>query len=586
MNNEKFSKIQSDYRYFRDSLAPFYERIRRSRRIAEQEDGALGTNAKKGVPEAKSGHIFNAIQYKHADFMDNFPHVNVLPREESDEGEAEVLSQIIPCILDHARFKDTYNKNSYIKLQNGSACYGVFWDKEKDDGRGDVSISLVQLDRLSWQPNISDIQDSRYVFYDYLMEEDEFRAVYGELDGTKTQTTYEGKDRDRYDDSGNFQVVITDCYYKARDKKGKKVLHLLKFSGNRILEETEGKEEYANGFYEHGKYPFVVDVLHPLYGDITGIGLVELGESQQKYIDKFDQIISEAALYSARPRYFKREGMSGINESQFLDLSVPLVDVAAGSLDETVLKRIEPANLPSFIPQHRKMKIDELKEVLGNRDFSQGGTEGGVTAASAIAALQSSGDKLSRDMIGQTYTAISEIIMLVVELIRQFYNEERTFRVTGDDETTSYIKYSNENIKRKEGAFDKLFEFLGFEVPKANSAQFDIVLSMEKNNPYNRGQHNQLILTLHQMGLLNPQNAQVGCFIIQNLSFDGKEKILEELRKAADAQQNVAQEDSSRGETRGAGNEEMLAVPIGNGAVEEDTADEMIAVPINEEMPN
>ena len=579
MDSEKFSKIQSEYRYFRDALMPFYERVKKARRISENEDGALGIGKADGVPEVKSGHIFNAIQYKHADFLDNYPHINVLPREESDEGEAEVLSQILPCILDRAHFKETYSQNSYTKLQTGCACYGVFWDETAGAGEGDIKISKIILDRLSWQPNVSDIQDSRYVFYDYFMEEDEFIRLYGSLDGVRTQKTYERKDEDKYDDSLNYQVVITDCYYKAKDKSGKASVHLLKFSGNRILEETEGKEEFSGGLYAHGKYPFVMDVMHPIYGDITGVGIAELGESQQRYIDKFDRIISESALYSSKPRYFKKQGVAGVNISQFLDLNVPLVDVDANSLDDTALKRIEAPPLPAFIPEFRKMKIEELKEVLGNRDFSQGGTSGGVTAATAITALQNSGDKLSRDMIAQTYTAITSVFLLVVELIRQFYDEERTFRITGQDETVSYIRYSNKNIQPKAGAFDAFWGFLGMEVPERKSAQFDIVLSVEKNNPYSRGQHNELVLTLYQLGLLNPQNAQVGCFVIENLSFDGKDKILERLRQAGEEAQ--AQMQLPGQGMQSAGGEEMLAVPVGEGSQLEGDGEELLAVPVN-----
>lgn len=581
MEAEKFNKIQSDYRYFRDALSPFYERVRKTRRIAENEDGALSLGTKSDAPEVKSGHIFNAIQYKHADFMDNYPHINVLPREESDEGEAEVLTKILPYILERSHFKEVYSKNSYTKLQTGCACYGVFWDETADAGRGDIKISQIILDRLSWQPNVSDIQDSRYVFYDYFMEEDEFIRLYGNTDGARTQKTYERKDDDRYDDSLNYQVVITDCYYRVKEKDGKCALHLLKFSGNRILEETEGSEEFPNGLYEHGKFPFVMDSLHPLYGDITGVGLVELGESQQRYIDKFDRMISESALYSARPRYFKKEGIAGINVSQFLDLSVPLVDVSANSLDDSVIKRIEPPPLPAFIPEHRKMKIEELKEVLGNRDFSQGGTSGGVTAATAITALQNSGDKLSRDAINQTYTSISEVMLLVIEVVRQFYNEERTFRITGQDETVSYIKYSNKGLKPKTGPFDALWRFLGQEVPEPESAQFDITLSVEKNNPYSRGQHNQLVLSLFQMGLLDPANAQLGCFVIENLSFDGKDKILEQLRKAAEQAQGMQAQGMQAQGGYVPGAEEMLAVPTGGENPLEGEDEEMLAVPTN-----
>lgn len=585
MDKEKFSKIQSDYMYFRQSLEPFYQKVRANNKWADGEPDDIKLKPTDGgVPKVKSGHLFNAIQYKHADFMDNFPHINILPREESDENEAKVLSDIIPCVLDNTDFKNVYSRNTYVKLKNGCCCYGVFWDDEKDFARGDVSVKLVQLDRLAWQPNITNIQDSRCVFYDYFMEYEDFVKTYGERKGIRTQAEYDKKEDDRYDDSQNRQVVICDCYYKVRDGKGKQTLHFIKFSGSEILSESEGKEEYKNGFYEHGKYPFVIDVLHPLTGDITGIGIIELGKNQQAYIDKLDQLISEAALYSARPRFFVKEGMAGVNKSQFLDLSIPLVEVSAGSLDENVIRKIDPVSLPGFISDHRKTKIEELKEVLGNRDFAQGGTSGGVTAASAITALQNSGDKLSRDMINQSYAAISDVVMLVIELIRQYYNEERTFRITGDDESVSYIRYSNENIKNKKmgSLSQKAIEFLkgfGFDVDSeaGRSAKFDVTLSVEKNNPYQRGQHNQLILTLYQMGVLNPQNAQLGSFIISNLSFDGKDKILEELRAASENMQTQMMQQAAAG----AGADEMIAVPT-----QEDTGgalaaeDELVAVPM------
>ena len=83
--------------------------------------------------------------------------------------------------------------------------------------------------------------------------------------------------------------------------------------------------------------------------------------------------------------------------------------------------------MPAFIVNHKTNKIDELKETSGNSDFSQGSTQSGVTAASAIAALQEAGSKLSRDMIRSYYEGFEEETYLVIELIRQFYTEPRSF---------------------------------------------------------------------------------------------------------------------------------------------------------------
>ena len=78
----------------------------------------------------------------------------------------------------------------------------------------------------------------------------------------------------------------------------------------------------------------------------------------------------------------------------------------------------------------KKLKIDELKETTGNRDISTGGTTSGVTAASAIAAMQEAGSKLSRDNSKAAYRAYRKIINMVIERIRQFYDLPRCFRIT------------------------------------------------------------------------------------------------------------------------------------------------------------
>ena len=60
-----------------------------------------------------------------------------------------------------------------------------------------------------------------------------------------------------------------------------------------------------------------------------------------------------------------------------------------------------------------------------------GGTSGGVTAATAIAALQEAGGKLSRNMIADGYDAFGDVVTLVIELVRQFYGLRRQFRLLG-----------------------------------------------------------------------------------------------------------------------------------------------------------
>ena len=56
-----------------------------------------------------SAWLFNCIANKHADAMDNFPSPNILPREEGDKAEAEMLTSIVPVVLEQCDFEATYS---------------------------------------------------------------------------------------------------------------------------------------------------------------------------------------------------------------------------------------------------------------------------------------------------------------------------------------------------------------------------------------------------------------------------------------------------------------------------------------------
>ena len=72
---------------------------------------------KKEDVQPTSAWLFNCIANKHADAMDNFPSPNILPREEGDKAEAEMLTSIIPVILDQSEFEQTYSDVTNYKLK-------------------------------------------------------------------------------------------------------------------------------------------------------------------------------------------------------------------------------------------------------------------------------------------------------------------------------------------------------------------------------------------------------------------------------------------------------------------------------------
>lgn len=494
-------------------------------------------------PKPASAWLLNSILNKHADAMDNYPEPSVLPREENDKQDATKLSEILPVILEQNDFEQTYSDAWWYKLKTGTAVYGVFWDKSRENGLGDVNIKSLDLINLFWEPGIKDIQKSRNVFHVELVDNDILTSNYPILEGklsspTITLATY--KTDDTIDTTNKSSVV--DWYYKKSIETdlGAQItqLHYCKFVNGVVLYASENDPDYADkGFYDHGLYPFEFDTLFVEEGTPTGFGYIDMMKDAQMYIDKLDQIVLKNALMAGTPRYFVGDS-ANINEIEFADWAKAFVRVS-GRVDDTNLKQIEVKTLDAYIVNHLETKKEELKETSGNRDFSQGGTTSGVTAASAIAALQEAGSKLSRDMIKSSYRAVTRINYLVLELIRQFYDEPRSFRITGDKGDTRFTQYDNSNIRPQSTEDD--FE-LGLNEIGADTRKpvFDIKITSQKASPFSKIAQNELAKEMYQLQFFNPQMVDQALIAIEMMDFEGKDMVIEKIGQNGTLAQQMA----------------------------------------------
>lgn len=476
-----------------------------------------------------SAWLFNSIINKHADMMDNFPKPNVLPRSRDSQVDAEKLGKIIPVVLEQNGYQTTYSRKAYDYISDGTAITGVFWDNAKNDGMGDVAIRQIDIHNIFWKPGIEDIQESPEVFTVAAVDNDELVKMYPQMEGKvgndKTTVKYEADDST--DDSNMSEVV--DWYYKVVeyedvviDESGttlprpKTILHYCKYCNGEVLYSSEN-EGLENGFYQHGKFPFVFQVMFPIKDYPAGFGYIDVMKEPQKYIDVLDQLLADNAFKVGTERYFVRRSL-GVNVDDFSDYSKPFVEFD-GNLDDA-LKPIETATIPAFVLQYQTNKIEELKETSGNRDFSQGTTSGGVTAASAIAALQEAGSKLSRDMIRAAHNAFTEECYLVIELIRQFYTEPREFRIDDGKGGYEFVDYDNANIAAETSA-DGILK---------SKPIFDLQVTAEKKSPFSRAAQNEMAKELYSMGLFNPDMSEPALVCLDMMDFEGKDEIKKKIQ--------------------------------------------------------
>ena len=506
---------------------------------------------------AKSAWLHNVISSKHADAMENYPEPIVLPREPNDREQARTLSAVLPVVLEQAEFEATYDANMWQKLKTGTAVYKVVWDPDKLNGLGDIDIQRVDLLSIFWEPGITDIQKSRYMFHVELQDNEVLEAQYPQLrdklKGQKMTIT-----RFRYDDavSTDGKSAVVDVYYKVR-QGGKTVLHYCKYVNDQVLASTEneqmqkeqaqaikdqqlagvaqelaangidpaeavgyGVEAQHVGLYDHGLYPFVFDPLWPIEGSPCGYGYVDISMNPQIQIDLLDTAFLRNAMNGANPRYFRRAG-SSINEEQFRDVTQPFVDVS-GSLDETGIRPIDYNALAGNYLGFYQNKVAELRETSGNTESSNGVSTSGVTAASAIAALQEASGKTSRDSTRASYRAYREMIDMLIELVRQFYDMPRKFRIIGEQGQMQFASMDNTGMLPQPMLVGG--EVMGYRLPV-----YDVKVKVQKRNAYTRTAQNELALQLYNMGFFAPQQATQALVCLDMMDFEGKDELIQKI---------------------------------------------------------
>lgn len=476
-----------------------------------------------GDPEPASAWLLNTIINKHADAMDNMPAPAVLPREEGDKQDAEMLSEVLPCVLEYNHYEQTYSDKWWYKLKNGTGVTGVFWDPSKHNGLGDVEIRKIDLLNLYWEPGIMDIQRSDNVFLVDLVAKDKLKAEYDFLKGSLDKGNL---DTAKYvlDDTIDTEekALVVDWYYKIKNGT-KTVLHYVKFCNGQVLYASENDPALTErGWYDHGQYPFVFDVLFPIEGMLTGFGYVDICKGPQLFIDKLDQQILKTAVKAARRRPIVKDN-GGFNEQEYADLTTDIIHYSGtGNPNESIMFEPE-ANIPAICENVRLNKVEELKETAGNRDFSQGGTTQGVTAASAIAALQESGSKTNRDSNKGSYRAFEQECYLSIELFRQFYDEARFFRIKGKIGDTKFVAFSNQNIAMRPQGTDFGVD-TGYRMPI-----FDINVTAQKSSPFSTVAQNERAKELYGLGFFNPQMADQALAALEMMDFEGIENVRQKI---------------------------------------------------------
>ena len=466
-------------------------------------------------PRMSTPMITSCIENIKADLADELPEAVIMPDAAGDAPlvTAKVLTKVVEQELDACDWEGEYMKGVQDFLQDGWCVFEAGHDPMENNGLGGAFIHHVMNKNFMCDPQTPNLQDGRACFVLDIKPWDWFKQHYPDI--YPFMTADEGLiEADRIESTTSPYRVkalrILEMWVKEYDpKEGTAAVHFVRVAGHQVIEDS--KLTYERGYYEHGLFPFRICTLYPQKGSALGLGICDLFKDTQRYADKLNAILLENALRARTPRLFIQEGLVDIEDVR--DFTREAIEVQ-GNL-EAAVKWMDTQPLPSYLMNFVQQMQQSIKNEAGSNDQSRGQTAGGVTAASAITALQDMSTKRSRMEARELQRGFKECVRMMIEIMREKDIVPRDIVITLGGEP-KILPFDSRSLYRVDGK--------GKKVP----IEALITIKTSRQTRFSRMAHNELVLQFVQMfqGTADP------LIMMEALEMDDKEQILDQVRKA------------------------------------------------------
>ena len=138
-------------------------------------------------------------------------------------------------------------------------------------------------------------------------------------------------------------------------------------------------------------------------------------------------------------------------------------------------------------------------------------------------------------MLKSAYRAFAKECYLIIELMRQFYDEQRVYRITGESGGVEYATFSAQQLRGVPGGVVGGVQ-LGDHEPV-----FDITVSAAKKSTFSRLSQNETAKECYQLGFFAPANADAALAALEMMDFEGIEKVRERVSQNGTLYQQLQQ---------------------------------------------
>ena len=532
--NAEQTKIRDEaygrLRIWRDGCKEMHDRAKEARSILlllDPQQDALTASRRKDKRTLQLQTLKSTFNNCVADQMDNMPEALMLPETKEFETVAEDLTDIVRFIMARNNYESIHRRRVEDCFCTGTAVTQISWEPSMDDGKGNVAVFRWPIEAFLWDPAADNIQDARAVFkiswhplswYEqhYPEVSKDIGADHGEYTGLgvpPSQDESRPADEDR--------AMLIEYWYRLYDAESKRyTINVAYLAGGALLDE-------AKDLYKHGLYPFVLDVYTPIEGIPVGDGLIQECAPMMRYVNRYASYIDMNLRMASKGRLLVDRN-AGLDKEALMDWESDVIE--GDRIDASALQWMQTQPFTGAATQQMLQMQTDIKQDSGQNQFTRGETAGGVTAASAISALQEAGGKITRlrtNVFNQGYKAIVEQVMW---LISQFYDKKRLMMVTGREYTQ----------KQREVSADPARLFGERKKGHLPPPPYIVQVQVQRRNPLRQQAQNELFMQAYSMA------AQAGApfplsVLFRLLHVDGKERILPEIQMVETQAQQMQQ---------------------------------------------
>lgn len=525
--------------------------------------------------------VFQQIQSMVPILTDKQPRMNFVPTEPQDIELSKILNEIV-----------NYDWNKYgwnmsvIEALYDSHIYGTgfgYVGGKVEDGKGKICFESADPFYCFPDPSAKGLQKD-YAGNAFIHAEPldivELKRKYPKFSKYIKSDLHDLMNGDKTD-LGNARFTAPSDKYTGSDYE----TNTSKSSDDKALEitawfrddEVEESQNEEGNFVQKKKYPQGRKVVV-----VNNMIMEDLPYPYEDFVDRFCPYarlqnyvlprefygISEIEQLKGPQKIFNKLVSFALDVLTLMGNPIWVVDTTAGidtdgltsrpgliieKEPNSEVRRVEGVQLQPFVMS----MIDRLQtwfnDISGSSDVSRGQKPEGVTAASAIKALQDSSLTRVRLKARLLDMFLQEVGQMYLSRVFQFYTAPQIFRITNNDKSNEYFKFSVSEQADEYGNTKKVFKIKpiiqvgneaveGDEMVMKTDGKFDVIVDSGSSLPFAKMEKMDMAFQLFDRQVLDAQG------LLEDIDYPNKETLLARLQeKQAQAAQIQAQQPPQQG---------------------------------------